>query len=116
MDAGDADEVEATLAETRDLLAFLRGHMQHENEFVHTAMQARHPESSLQTAGDHVEHEPAIDDLLYCVSEVEHATSATRRRDAQRLYRQLALSAAENFEHMHAEETENNVVLWSSSS
>jgi hypothetical protein len=36
-----------------------------------------------------------------------------RRAQAQRLYFQLALFVAENFEHMHIEEIEHNAVLWS---
>ena len=56
MDSADADEVAAALAQARELLAFCQGHLEHENEFIHPAMQARRPDSAVRTADDHVAH------------------------------------------------------------
>ena len=41
------------------------------------------------------------------------AQGAERASAALELYRQLALFIAENFQHMHVEETAHNAVLWS---
>jgi hypothetical protein len=112
MDAFDAEEVASTLGQVRELLAFCRGHLEHENTFVHAAMQARQPDSALVTAADHVEHEEAIDSLFALVSDVENASERARHAVAQQLYRQLSLFVVENFAHMHVEETDNNAVLW----
>jgi hypothetical protein len=96
----------------RSLLALARAHLEHENDFVHKALEARRPGSSAHTAQDHVQHATAIAALETQVKRVE-ATHGTARADAAaRLYRALALFVAENFEHMHVEETENNQALW----
>jgi hypothetical protein len=75
-------------------------------------MHARQADSARETAADHVEHEQAIDSLYALTDEVEHARPQERHAVAQGLYRQLSLFIAENFEHMHVEETAHNAVLW----
>jgi hypothetical protein len=112
MDASDREEVAATLAEVRALAMFLRAHLHHENQFVHPALEARRPGSARRTAGDHVEHERALERLEALALAVESADDAARAGAALALYRELALLFAENLEHMHVEETENNAQLW----
>ncbi|MGD9952631.1 MAG: hemerythrin domain-containing protein [Burkholderiales bacterium] len=112
MDASDPQEIAAALAEVRALAMFLRAHLHHENQFVHPALEARRPGSARRTAGDHVEHERALERLEALVLAVESADDASRPGAALALYRELALFVAENLEHMHVEETENNAGLW----
>ena len=112
MDANDREETAATLAEVRALAMFLRAHLHHENQFVHPALEARRPGSARRTAGDHVEHERALERLEALALAVESADDAARPGAALTLYRELALLFAENLEHMHFEETENNAQLW----
>ena len=112
MDANDREETAATLAEVRALAMFLRAHLHHENQFVHPALEARRPGSARRTAGDHVEHERALERLEALALAVESADDAARAVAALALYRELALLTAENLEHMHVEETENNAHLW----
>jgi hypothetical protein len=112
MDALDDGETAATLARVRSLLALARAHLEHENDFVHKAIEARRPGSSAHTAQDHLQHAAAIAALETQASQVEAARGAERAAAAARLYRALALFIAENFEHMHVEETENNQALW----
>ena len=112
MDANDREETAATLAEVRALAMFLRAHLHHENQFVHPALEARRPGSARRTAGDHVEHERALERLEALALAVESADDAARAVAALALYRELALLTAENLEHMHVEETENNATLW----
>jgi hypothetical protein len=113
MDTTDASEVERTLAQVHALLNGCAAHLAHENNFVHAAMEARRPDSAAHTADDHVEHLEHIARLRQDIAQVEN--SAGRQRDwaAHQLYLRLALFVAENLAHMHTEETDNNLVLWS---
>ncbi len=111
-DPGDTAEIAETLQALRDLLHFCRGHMAHENDFVHAAMEARRPGSAEVTASDHVGHENAIRALEGISASLEYGAVEDRTAVLQRLYRQCALFVAENLEHMAVEESHNNLVLW----
>jgi hypothetical protein len=112
LDADDAAEVEQTLAQVRDLLGICRVHLEMEEQHLHPAMESRHGGSSSRIAADHAGHLEAFDTLASAVRAVEGAHGATRSAAAITLYRRLALFVADNFEHMHAEETDGNAVLW----
>jgi Hemerythrin HHE cation binding domain len=112
LDAYDREEVARTLAEVRSLGEFLRAHLHHENQFVHPALEARRPCGTRRTAGDHVGHERALERLESAALAIERADDAARPAAVLALYRELALFTAENLEHMHFEETENNAQLW----
>lgn len=109
LDSSDADELAATLAQTRSLLELCRAHVAHENEFVHAAIEARRPGASHRVAAEHAEHLDAIAGLE---AEVAALAALPKESAAQRLYRHLARFVAENFEHMHVEETSHNATLW----
>jgi len=111
MDPHDPVDVAAGLGEVRALLAGCESHLVHENEHLHTALEARAPASSAATALDHVHHEQSLAALEATIRAVEGATGSARVAAALRLYRQLALFVAENFQHMQVEETENHAVL-----
>jgi Hemerythrin HHE cation binding domain len=108
----DREEVAQTLERVRSLAGFLRAHLHHENQFIHPALEARRPGSARRTANDHVGHERAIESLEIAALAVEKADDAARPGALLALYRELALFVAENLEHMHVEETENNAQLW----
>ena len=112
MDPWDDCETAGALAQLRTLLGLCRMHLELENRHVHAAMEARRPGSTAKIALEHVHHERSIGALEAAAREVELAAGAQRAAAALRLYRAIALFVAENFEHMHAEETENNAVLW----
>lgn len=116
MDAEDAAEVAGTAVRVRDLLDICRRHLHHENQFIHPAMESRKPGSTGRTADDHVGHEKAIEAIEADLLGVEAVSGKSRMAAAQRLYRNMALFVAENFEHMHFEETENNATLWATHS
>ena len=112
LDVGDAQEMAATLAQADELLAFCLGHLVHENDFVHTAIEARRPGGAARAADEHVEHVESIEALRAEVAALPLAPAAARPALALRLYHHLSLFVAENFEHMHFEETHNNAALW----
>jgi iron-sulfur cluster repair protein YtfE (RIC family) len=112
VDAADADELAATLAQLDTLLLLCTAHIEHENDFLHSAIEARQPAGSARTASEHVEHFESIAMLRAQSDALAVAPAGARAVLALRLYRQLALFVAENFEHMHIEETANAATLW----
>jgi len=112
LDAADELELAEGAAQLRGLLALCRAHLEHENDFLHTAMEARRPGSAAQAAGEHVHHLRSIAAMEAELAALERAPGEARAEAALELYRSLALFVAENLEHMHYEETAHNSVLW----
>ena len=112
MDVADADDMGRALGQLDALLEECLHHLQRENEFMHQAMEARQPRGASRTADDHVEHIDSIEALQAEAAALRAAPQADRAMLGLRLYRHLALFVAENFQHMHVEETHNNAVLW----
>lgn len=108
------DDLELSQATTRvlQLLDFCRSHLQHENTFVHPAMERYAPGSAAVVAQEHEGHEQAIAALATAAQQLMHCPRERRGRVAHALYQQLALFVAHNLEHMHLEETAHNAVLW----
>lgn len=115
IDLDDAGAAALTLDQLDALCAQMRGHLAHENEFLHPVLEAAQPGSSQRIAGEHEHHLDAIASLEDATQALRAAgvAGAQRAALAQRLYRQLALFVAENFVHMNHEETAHNAVLWS---
>ncbi len=112
VDVTDAEDLAGALSQVEALLDFCTSHVQHENEFIHTAIRARQPAAASRTADDHGEHLQSIEALHQETRAVYAADDAGRHGLALRLYRHLALFVAENLQHMHIEETANNAALW----
>jgi hypothetical protein len=112
LDVFDADESARTLAQLEGLLTLCESHIAHENQFVHAAIEARAPSGSARIADEHVEHLHSIAALRAEARDLAAAPAADRMALALRLYRHLALFVAENFQHMHIEETVHNAALW----
>lgn len=112
MDVADDEDMARALAQLQALMAMCERHIAHENKFVHTAIEARQPTGSTRIAEEHVEHLDSISGLRHEAAALASAAAAQRPMLALRLYRHLALFAAENFQHMHHEETAHNAALW----
>jgi iron-sulfur cluster repair protein YtfE (RIC family) len=112
MDSTDGLELAQTTQRVVELLDFCRAHLRHENEFVHAAIEARAPGASAAIAHEHEEHEQHIASLGLAVEALRACPAAQRVAGARDLYGDLALFIAENFQHMHVEETAHNAVLW----
>lgn len=113
VDTSDERELVNTQRRVLELLQFCAGHLRHENEFVHTAIEARAPGASELIAHEHSEHQLHIDRLGDAAMDLLKVAEGQRDAAALSLYRQLALFMADNFQHMHVEETAHNAVLWS---
>lgn len=109
LDVHDAAEVSATLGQLRSLLEICRGHLDHENRFVHTAIEAHQPGASVRIAREHLDHLEGIEALA---AEATALLALPRAPAALRLYQHLARFIGENLEHMHIEESQHNAVLW----
>lgn len=113
LDTDDRAELDTTLAQVSTLLEACRAHLAKEDKFVHTALEARRPGACERIAREHGQH-------LEAIAALEAEAAALRALPtpaaAQRLYRHLARFIGENFEHMHAEETQHNAALWAACS
>lgn len=112
MDVNDGLELAQATQRVIELVEFCASHLRHENEFVHTAIEARAAGASAAIGHDHEEHLQHIARLAQAAADLRQAPAETRHGAAQALYRDLALFIAENFQHMHVEETAHNAVLW----
>ena len=112
LDVADPRDLDTTLGQLDALLTLCLSHIAHENEFVHTAIEARQPGAAARTGGDHAEHRDSIDALRAEAAALRRVAPQTQPASALRLYHHLSLFVAENFEHMHVEESVNNAALW----
>ena len=94
------------------LLDVCQAHLEHENRFVHPAIEARAAGGSHGVADEHEEHERTILRLVREVADLMACARAERAPRTHALYHALALFVAQNFEHMHIEETAHNAALW----
>lgn len=112
VDPGCNEAVERQLQSIDALLVLCSDHLEHENTYIHAAMEARRPGASHKTASDHDQHVAMIGLLTRDIERVRTATGAERQGRLQSLYQHLSSFVAENFEHMLIEESYNNAVLW----
>ncbi|MCD6680560.1 MAG: hypothetical protein LT102_07885 [Burkholderiaceae bacterium] len=112
MDADDDEERAEAIEAVRSMLDLAAVHLEDENRFVHPALAARCADAAERSAREHAEHEREIESLRTGLRTLERAAPTERSGHALRLYRQLALYVAENFVHMHHEETHNMRALW----
>lgn len=113
LDADDDAERESVCLQVHALLQQMRAHLDHENDFVHTAIEARQPGGARRASEEHLQHVDAIRNLDDQAQALRHARAGQRTPTAQRLYRHLALFVAHNLEHMAMEEADNTALLWS---
>jgi hypothetical protein len=112
VDVGDERDLRDTLNQVDELLTFCEKHIEHENDFVHPAIEARQLAGARRIADEHEEHLASIA-ALRCETAALRCSFVDQRAPlALGLYRHLALFVAENFQHMHVEETAHNAALW----
>jgi hypothetical protein len=111
LDVGDAADLQATLGQLDGLRALFASHLEHENRFVHPAIEARRPGGAAATADAHRDHLDTLQALGEETAALRAAAVPQRAALASRLYRHLALFVAENLEHMALEESANNAEL-----
>jgi hypothetical protein len=113
MDPSDTAELTSVTGRVLELLDFCAMHIAHENSFVHVAIEANASGGSEVVAREHRKHLQHIETIKTAVAAL-WSTPDTRDISIEVLvlYRDLALFVAENFQHMHGEETTLNAMLW----
>lgn len=109
LDLDDAQGLKAGLNQLEELLEAASRHLQHENAFIHPAIERHTQGASTRMASDHREHLETIAALRAEATTLRQQPSPAL---AHRLYRHLATFVAENFEHMDVEESCHNRTLW----
>ncbi len=116
LDPDDAADVTGTLEELREVLSWLEEHLRIENDFVHTAIEARRPGALLaRLRDDHSGHERAFSLLRADAEGLERSfgqMDTARAARARRLYLAFSTFVGENLVHMALEETDGNALLW----
>lgn len=112
LDLEEEEDFRAVLGEVQSLLDLMKAHLQHENDFIHTAIEARRAGGARHTADDHGLHQDAIANLEDEARALSVVRPEQRPAHALRLYRHLAEFVGENLVHMQVEETRNNEALW----
>jgi len=113
LEVRDEAEMDEVLGQLDALLVQCREHIAHENGFIHPVLDACRAGASSRIAEEHEEHHEHIDALRHDARELRAESVERRPALALRLYRHLALFVADNFRHMHHEETVHNAMLWS---
>lgn len=114
MDADDPFECAQTCQSVLGLMDFCHSHLQHENAFVHPAIEQCAPGESARVAADHIEHEAHITQITAAATRLPQLPPGQRQVEAHRLYHQFSHFMAENLEHMLVEEHQHNALLWAS--
>ncbi|NPU91576.1 MAG: hypothetical protein HPY82_06645 [Gammaproteobacteria bacterium] len=112
MDLDASADLHAGLTQLHSLLDFCESHLQHENTFIHPAMNLCQPGSADSMSDHHQQHVAMIAELRGAARQLRACAQPDRELLAAQLYRKLALFVADNLAHMHEEETRNNSILW----
>lgn len=113
LDCEDPVELHAVLGRLGQLMSMCRAHLEHENAFMHPALERAGTGASARTADDHLHHEQEIAALERRLQRVRDSSGQIRQREADALYDDLVDFVGENFAHMRIEERDNNARLWS---
>jgi hypothetical protein len=104
-DIEDVAARDAVVESLRRHMVLCHGHLHHENEHIHTALEARSPGASKVAEEGHVEHEQSFAEIERLIDGLAKAAGGERAAAARTLYRRFALFIAHDFEHMDEEET-----------
>lgn len=104
-DITDDGATAAVVQSLRQHMILCSGHLHHENEHIHTALEAKSPGASSVAEEGHAEHEQSFTELYKLIDALAAAPAAERAEAVQALYRRFALFMADDFEHMNDEET-----------
>ena len=110
-DFADAAATDKLLADIRRLLALAAAHVRHEDSEIHAALNGRGIATELVDA-QHDDHRTAFAALESGIAAVETAPAAHRAEAGRALYLAFAAYIADDFAHMHEEETVTAPLLW----
>ncbi|MGC4396717.1 hypothetical protein [Hydrogenophaga sp. T2] len=111
-DAADEAALRNACDRMVELMEMCERHLEHENRFIHTALQLRCPGVCDAVAREHEDHLRATQQLSAAARGMAAVPAEQRASAMHALYLALALFVADNLQHMHAEETRHNAALW----
>lgn len=111
-DPSDDGEVHAAVAQLLQLVDLCEQHVQHENQFVHPALEARCPGVAQPVTDEHEQHLRQIGRLRDAAWSVAQEPADKRAAALHALYLAVGVFVADNLQHMHQEETVHNAALW----
>lgn len=100
----DAEEFATLLADLEDLLHIAQHHLEHEDRWVHSALEARAPGSTVRLANSHEHHQQSFDELGGLIARVEASTPEARGKALRALYLRFSEFMADDLAHMAEEE------------
>lgn len=100
----DAEELRAVLSDLVGLLSVAEHHLENEDRWVHTALEARAPGSTIRLAQSHAHHHVTFDELEALVGKVETAPPEARGKALHALYLRFSQYMADDLAHMAEEE------------
>ncbi|AKI01278.1 hypothetical protein IMCC20628_02580 [Hoeflea sp. IMCC20628] len=104
LDPFNENALASTVRQLCDHIDMGMSHLTHENNEVHTVVDQRLPGAADHAGEDHDHHVEAFDELRLLASELV-AAEHDRPLWLRRLYQRFALFVADDFQHMHEEET-----------
>lgn len=110
-DFEDAATTEKLLGDFRRLLSMAAAHVKHEDTEIHAALKSRGISTELVDE-QHDDHRAAFDVLEARIADVETAAASRRTEAGRALYLAFAAYIADDFAHMHEEETVTSPLLW----
>jgi hypothetical protein len=111
-DAADEAALRDACDRTVELMEMCERHLEHENRFIHAALQLRCPGVCDAVAREHEDHLRVTQQLSDAARGMAAVPADQRAGAMHALYLALALFVADNLQHMHAEETRHNAALW----
>jgi hypothetical protein len=106
-----AKAITTLIADIRFQMVLSRGHLKHEDEFLHTALEARMPGAAERLEAQHGDHEAAFEAIEAALVAIEQAAIDERPASGRDLYLAFARFLAEDIEHMNEEETVTQPLL-----
>jgi hypothetical protein len=100
----DAAELATLLGDLIHLLHVAEHHLENEDRWVHTALEARAPGSTVRLAQDHEHHRQTFEELEVLIAEADVADLTQRARAMRQLYLRFSRFMADDFAHMAEEE------------
>jgi hypothetical protein len=103
-DFADAEATRDSIAALRRQMALSASHLAHEEEHIHTALEARAEGATLTLLADHDHHRRAFDGIEAMMQAIEAAPAEARATLGRQLYLAFSQFVAADFAHMAEEE------------
>jgi len=109
LDVDDPARVEEACTQTLDLLELLRGHVDHEDEYIHPLLERCRAGAAVRAEDEHVAHRRMLETLA---GEVRGLQANPSYPAADTLYQGIAELMADNLFHMRLEDITHQAMLW----